>query len=593
MARVPLAWFVVSCLAGPALGAADLSMNPADKLAAQVRSFFDGHCVACHDAGNIKGGLNLDAIAFEPGDPRNFSTWVKVLGRVSAGEMPPKKSPRPESKEVESFSQSLGSALRAAERGRVARDGRATRRRLNRSEYENVFRDLLSAPWLEVKEMLPEDGVAHRFNKVGDALDVSHVQMARYLAAADYALRQAMATQVDRPPAKTVRYHAREQPSFTGPFKFGPFNAAPERATFPVLGSTAQPGVRAGKEPLTVGPSDPQRRELEGVGLACGAYEPIEPKFAKFRAPAAGRYRLRFDAYSVWVGPNGSDVNRPKKWFIPNLDDVSVGRRSETITVYAEAPPHQLRRIGCFDLTPEPGVHEIDVWLLAGETIRPDAARLFRSRPGDVRWQNPLAEQDGQPGVVYRWLEVEGPRHEVWPPLGHRLLFGDLPTRKPRNGEEPVEVVSAEPEKDAKLLLTAFVRRTYRRPVEEGEASRFLPVVTGRLKAGASFADAMIAGYTAVLCSPEFLYLDEKPGSLDDHSVAARLAFFLGNSEPDPELRTIADRGELRRPEVLRAQTERLLDDPKSRRFVNAFLDYWLDLRKAAANTPDSTLYND
>jgi len=181
----------------------------------------------------------------------------------------------------------------------------------------------------------------------------------------------------------------------------------------------------------------------------------------------------------------------------------------------------------------------------------------------------------------------------VWPPLGHRLLFGDLPTRKPRNGEEPVEVVSAEPEKDAKLLLTAFVRRIYRRPVEEGEASRFLPVVTGRLKAGASFADAMIAGYTAVLCSPEFLYLDEKPGSLDDHSVAARLAFFLGNSEPDPELRTIADRGELRRPEVLRAQTERLLDDPKSRRFVNAFLDYWLDLRKAAANTPDSTLYND
>ena len=32
-------------------------------------------------------------------------------------------------------------------------------------------------------------------------------------------------------------------------------------------------------------------------------------------------------------------------------------------------------------------------------------------------------------------------------------------------------------------------------------------------------------------------------------------------------------------PAVLRAQTERLLSDPKAKRFVNAFLDYWLDLR--------------
>jgi len=58
---------------------------------------------------------------------------------------------------------------------------------------------------------------------------------------------------------------------------------------------------------------------------------------------------------------------------------------------------------------PEPGVNELDAWLLAGETIRPDAGRLFRSRPGRDRWRNPLAETNGQPGVVFRWLEVEGP----------------------------------------------------------------------------------------------------------------------------------------------------------------------------------------
>src|SRR5204863_6861168 len=43
----------------------------------------------------------------------------------------------------------------------------------------------------------------------------------------------------------------------------------------------------------------------------------------------------------------------------------------------------------------------------------------------------------------------------------------------------------------------------------------------------------------------------------------------------------------------LRAQTERLLNDPKSRRFVEAFLDCWLDLRKIIATAPDGNLYPD
>src|SRR5262249_41632763 len=150
-------------------------------------------------------------------------------------------------------------------------------------------------------------GEAHRFNKVGTALDVSHVQMARYLSAADYALRQAMATHATRPETKVTRYYARDQRSYTGPMKFNVFNTAPERATFPVLGFQGQAEVRKGDAPLTVGTNDPALRELEGVGVVASAYEPIEPKFNQFRAPVAGRYKLRFNAYSVWVGPGQSN----------------------------------------------------------------------------------------------------------------------------------------------------------------------------------------------------------------------------------------------------------------------------------------------
>src|SRR6266487_5294322 len=384
------------------------------------RQFVEQYCVECHDAETKKGGLDLTALQFDPGNSTNFSTWVLMHDRVSNGEMPPKKKARPDSAEAETFIKSLSSSLTEAEEARAGKEGRATQRRLNRYEYENALRDLLHAPWLQVRNSLPEDGEAYRFNKIGGALDVSHVQMARYLGAADYALRQAMATQADPPQTKVQRYYARDQRSYTGPMKFSVFNTAPERATFPVLGFEGQPDVRKGDAPITS--TNAEMRALEGVGVVASAYEPIEPKFNQFRAPVAGRYKLRFNAYSVWVGPGQSN-----KWFIPNLDDISRGHRDEPVTITAETPPRLLRKLGDFDVTPEPAVHELEVWLLAGEMIRPDAGRLFRSRPGASRWQNPLAEKDGQPGVVFRWLEVEGPIYDEWPTAGHKLLFGGLP----------------------------------------------------------------------------------------------------------------------------------------------------------------------
>ena len=85
----------------------------------------------------------------------------------------------------------------------------------------------------------------------------------------------------------------------------------------------------------------------------------------------------------------------------------------------------------------------------------------------------------------------------------------------------------------------------------------------------------------------------EGVGLLDDYALATRLALFLWNSPPDAALRARAARGELGQPAVLRAETERLLADDKSRRFREAFLDYWVDLRKIEDSTPSTTLYND
>jgi hypothetical protein len=595
MPRLP---FVVRCalLSSFSCAAVQSSVAVGAALPPAISGFVAEHCADCHDGDEKKGGLDFATLAYAPDDPRNLALWVKIHDRVSDGEMPPKKRERPPPEESHAFLNALSATLTASEQAITAREGRATRRRLNRYEYENALRDLLHAPWLQIRDALPEDGERFRFNKIGDALDVSHVQMARYLAAAEYALRQVAAHGPERPPTKTTRYYAREQRSFTGPMKFSVFNTSPERATFPVLGTAPQPEVRAEKAPLTVGAADPATRELEGVGVVQGSYEPLEPKFNQFRAPVAGRYKLRFNALSVWVGPTKqTDPKKPDRWWIPDLDNVAPGRRSEPITVYSETPPRQLRRLGTFDVTPEPSVHELEVWLLAGETIRPDAARLFRSRPAAGRWQNPLAEKDGQPGVVFRWLEVEGPLLETWPTAGHTLLFGDLPLRKPPGNDKNALalVATTDPAADAAKLLRTFLAQAYRHPVDAAEVQRFLPVVQSALQSGSPFAEAMLSAYTAVLCSPEFVCIEEKPGRLDDHALASRLAFFLTNSAPDAELRTLAGQGKLHAPAVLRAQTDRLLAAPESRRFVDAFLDYWLDLRRIVATAPDSTLYPD
>ncbi len=618
---------------------------------AGAEAFTEKYCAACHNDIDLEGGLDLGNLGYVPGDRTNFQTWVKVHDRLQAGEMPPKGKKHPDAAELAAFLQGMESSLTAYETEIAAREGRATERRLNRSEYENGLRDLLQAPWLQVKDQLPEDGEAYRFNKVSEALDVSYVHMARYMSAADYALRQAISVQFVRPPTVTTRYYARQ--SFT--IRGGGDDGNPDRQKFPVLGTKAQPDIVAGKAPMTVGDADPAVREQEAMGWTASNYSTgFGSTWGGFRAPVAGRYRLRFNGYTVWVGPGGTrhptvsfigktpkggDPTQiavlPPEWHRPNFADISPGRRYEPITIYAKGGTLN-RRVGAFDITPEPSVSTVDdVWLVANDVVVTDASRFFRSRPTGIPdgYTNPLAQRDGMPGVAFRWMEVEGPLYDEPASAGYGLLFGDLPLKKveagtpgvaidvvagtppgaARGGNQRggggfafaggrggaamttamVEVVTAHPRQDAERLLRAFMQRAYRRPVAEEDVQLFLGLINQRMDAGLGFAGAMLAGYTAVLSSPGYVFIQENPGRLDDFALATRLSLFLWNSGPDDTLRALAARGELHRPEVLRAQTDRMLADPKSRRFVEAFLDYWLELRKVNDTSPSTTLYSD
>ncbi len=595
------------------------------------QGFLHDYCTTCHNGVDKKGRLDLIGQAFDPKDSANLAVWVKVHDRVQAGEMPPRSRARPDAARRQTFVKDLAQSIVAAEQAALGGEGRATLRRLNRQEYENALRDLLGVPWAQIANRLPEDGEAYRFNKSGEALDVSYLQMERFMDSANYALRQAMATALERPAKTTRKLYARDEPSLRSwrPRENG---TLPDRLSFPVLDSRAQPDVRAGRAPAT----NPETREREAVGRVSSIFSDAGGySWNGWRAPVAARYKVRIAGYTIWVGGGGVarwfyegqgaekvPVYHTLLWHRPNLDEVYKGRRNEPIGVYA-AGGGQTRSVGAVDFTPEPTVQEVEVYLRPGEALRTDGCRLFRARVNgsDEQYVNPLATEDGIPGYAVQWIEIEGPFcDDPVGRAGYRLLFDQLrlapskpqgrgvplevgPARATGRGgpgtaraamrEAPYEVESETPRKDAERLLRSFIRKAYRRPADEADVGRFLALFDEQRKQGHSFTESMLSMYAAVLSSPGFVFVEEKPGRLDDHALAVRLSLFLWNSIPDDALRELADLGELHKPEVLRAQTERMLDDPKAQRFVEAFTDYWLDLRKIDDTSPSTTLYND
>ena len=197
------------------------------------------------------------------------------------------------------------------------------------------------------------------------------------------------------------------------------------------------------------------------------------------------------------------------------------------------------------------------------------------------------------PGLAVQWVEVEGPLHDTWPPESHRRIFGDLP-QKPApiyNNSKRVEVVSKNPEADAERILRDFARRAFRRAVTDDDVKPFLALVKAKLAAKHSFEQAMRVGLTAILVSPDFLFLREKPGKLDDFALASRLSYFLWSTMPDEELLALAEKGKLAQPDTLREQVERMLKHPKAAAFTENFVGQWLGLRDIDATEPSHILY--
>jgi mono/diheme cytochrome c family protein len=504
-----------------------------------VRPFLAKHCVTCHGPEVQESDLRLDQLSGEIAADAPRRTWSKVVKQLRAGKMPPKEEPRPAAEEMARVAGWIETALAQDAAARRGAEGRVVLRRLNRVQYENTIHDLLAID-TNLKDDLPEDGTAQGFDTVGEALNVSSVLLERYLEAADRALDAAI-VKAPRPETQTRRFRLQDQ---KGIRENGRIYRVLEDAV--VL--------------FNPGPT---------------VFQDLVRNFVE-----DGRYRVRLStcAYQskgpMTLAVYGGDI---------------TGQRG------------QAHLVGYFDVPPDsPHVIEFE------ERMEPrDSFKIVPYGLTNAIYRAEGAASYDRPGLAVQWLDVEGPLVDQWPPESHRRLFGDLPLepvaaasgaaerrRMPQGTRAPMlEVVSDDPYGDAESLLRGFATRAFRRPVTEDELRPFVALVRQRFDSGYRFEEAMRVGFKAVLCAPEFLFFHETPGRLDDYALAARLSYFLLNGPADEALLAHAAAGDLGRPEVLRSETERLLDDPRAHRFTSDFVGQWLNLREIEATTPDPKLY--
>ncbi|MGD8175021.1 DUF1592 domain-containing protein [Marinimicrobium sp. ARAG 43.8] len=522
---------MVCCIASTSNGALASSVGHLE----DAEAFLDEHCSRCHNDERMSGNWTLSDVSMDDvTHGMNLDAWEAVLRVTQRGEMPPPSRPRPEERDLQGFVGWLQGSLDQYALNHP-NPGRATLRRLNRSEYSNAVRDLLHLE-IELTDQLPPDDSGYGFDNIADVLSVSPALMDRYMNVAGKVSRLAVGLGSSQPYTTTYQ--------------------------LPKDGSILNQGVPSYDERM----SEYLPLDSRGGGVF------------NYFAPLDGEYEI-----SGYLNANTNN----------EVDRLEENRVS--LKVPLTAGPHKIgmtfRKTLALD-------ERVQVWRNTTEEVPlptepPEALTLDfvvdGRRVGSTEvpsyYMSPRYAQKNFPRDVLE-INVAGP-YEVTGP-------GDTPSRE--------KIFSCTPRfwpfnetYCAEKIIARLARQAFRRPVTDTDVDRLMAVYR-QVEDRSGYEEGIAAAVQAILVSPSFLFLfesdpaDAAPGyvhRISDLEYASRLALFLWSSLPDEELLTLAEKGRLREPSILREQVARMLKDERSLALEENFAGQWLYLRNLEFHRPD------
>jgi hypothetical protein len=547
------------------------SIRAAAPSTASVQKFLGTYCQECHGPEKQKGDRRFDQLTLPADKIDALIDLQDIVDQLNLGEMPPKKAKQPSAAEQREIIAQLSDAVAAGHEKLASTGGSTVLRRLNRREYLNSVGDLfaMNMAAFDPTTKFPRDQTAEHMDNLGDVLQISNYLLDQYLDAADAVVEKAFALQ-QRPEQRTWKFdkNFQQQPELS--YSHGRVYDYRYLCVYECMDSENHEGGYAPINGFQKGVPVDGFYEIQVLAHARNRQHSYDP--AIFGTDAREPFRLGVVPGDATVGP----LHHPQP-LQPILAERVMG-----------------------DDAPE--WHTMKVWLDTGQTPRfvfPNGMRNCRQafgrlaakyrdqwpkndpyKGGIVEARRIVLKHGQMPHIRIHEVKVRGPLVEQWPPATQQAVLGDKPFAPGRTRE----------------ILQTFADRAYRRPATKDEVDRLVAVADARVKAGHSPLEGLKDALKAALCSPAFLYLSNEtvPGAdqvkkpaLNAHALASRLSYFLWSTLPDAELLRLARNGELLQPDVLVAQTRRLLAHPKSDAFVAGFLDSWLNLRSLGDMPPD------
>lgn len=552
----------------------------ADITESAFRAILKNHCVDCHGPDTQEGDLRLDTLPLKNLNAQQVETWQTAFKLVSAGEMPPDDDLTPAIHDKASITEFLRTLV-LRQSARLSPD-EVVLRRLNKEQYRNSLRDLLGID-VTVEDPaagLPPDEVASGFDNIGSALTLSPLHVQAYLEAAELAVSQWEA-RADAEP-NSFRFKIPSEPNE----KQIRFNQTLQTDDYIDLFNSAWTNRRFKTMVL------PANKQVNKLWPHAGRYRITVDVEAINTDNTAGYDLIRQLKLDHEPDPGntpqfGFFLRRPSRNITPNID-----QRVATFEI-----PHKQRKTMSAEAWLPGGLYTLAINFDTGPRFElgQAAAQLYVNREGILEKPNKksFSNPEEYTKALDEYEKSKTSRDEFVKrfrklkdlELKQRVMDFAASSPLPRLRFHSVIVEGPLPDlaaptkeffqqvkDDPELLhrnLRRFASHAFRRPVSEDELAPYIEYAK---------ATDYRSTIKALLCSPHFIYLREKPGSLQPFALASRLSYFLWNSKPDNTLLRHAASGKLATPETLRGEVNRMLADEKSASFIARFLHQWLAL---------------